>query len=106
MAVPSAARGEQPHQLRDHLGPGRVIHEALLLATLDEAGTAQAIEVMGQGRAGNLELGLDLAGRSLTPGPDQEEEHLEPRAASQRLRRGRGCRAPGAGPAGASSYFQ
>src|SRR5256712_9005243 len=87
IAVSSAARGEQAHQLRDHLGPGRVVHEALLLATLNEAGPAQAIEVMRQGRAGNLELGLDLAGRDLALGPDQEEEDLEPGPAGQRLER-------------------
>src|SRR5262249_62351179 len=69
IAVPSTTRGEQTHQLRDHLGPGGVVHEALFLATLNEAGPTQAIEVMGQRGPGNLELGLDLTRRDLALGP-------------------------------------
>src|SRR2546428_1072380 len=82
-----AARGQQPDQLGRSVGPRRVVDEALLPATLHKPRAAQDVEVVRQRRPGDLELGLDLAGRHLAPLAYQEEEDLQPREVRERFER-------------------
>jgi len=49
-----------------------------------EAGTPQQIEVVGEGRAGNIEGFMDLSNGHLALCPNQKEENLEPAQVSER----------------------
>src|SRR3989454_4574913 len=82
-----AARGQQPDQLGRGVGLRRVVDEALLPAALHEPRPAQDVEMVRQRRPGDLELGLDLAGRHLAPLAYQEEEDLQPREVRERFER-------------------
>src|SRR4051794_32496017 len=83
----STAGGEQAHELRDHLGLRRVVNERAFLAALHEPGAPQEVEVVRQRRAGDLELGLDVADGRFPLLADQEEEDLETRGVRERLER-------------------
>src|SRR5207237_2666192 len=87
MMSSSAARGEQPHELRDHLGLRGVVDERSLATALDEPGPAQQVEVVRERGARDLQLRLDLAHGDLAPLPDEEEEDLQPRRVRERLER-------------------
>jgi hypothetical protein len=74
----SAARGEQPNQLRNHFGLGRVVDERPVPAALHETCTTQKIEMVRERRPGNLELCLDLSDRDFLSPSNQKKEDLEP----------------------------
>src|SRR5713101_4103941 len=73
-----ATGGQESHQRGHRLRVHGVVDVALLLAALDQTGPPQEVQVVGQGRPRHLHRLLDLAGRYLPSGPDQEEEDLEP----------------------------
>src|SRR5215831_8635435 len=77
MGTSSAAGGEQPDQGDRGVPPDGVVDVALLAPALDQARTAEDVEVVRQGRARHLDRLLNLASGDLAPGPHQEEEHLE-----------------------------
>lgn len=52
-----------------------------------QTGTAQQIEVVGEGGAGNIEGFLDLSDGHFALFPNQKEEHLEPAQVSERPER-------------------
>src|SRR5947207_5092144 len=85
MGPPSAAGGEQPHQRGDPLPLHRVIDEPLFFPALEQAGPPQDVQVMRQGRPGNLDDLLDLPDRHLALRLDQREKHLQPAEMGQCL---------------------
>src|SRR5262245_17138151 len=83
----SAAGSEQTDELRDHLRPGGVVAEGSLSTALHELRAPKRFEMVGQGRARDFELRLDVAHGHFTLVPHQEEEDLETAAMGECLER-------------------
>ena len=82
-----AAGGQESDQIRDYLPPDGVVDVALLFPALDQPGSPQQVEVVGESGPRNLQGLLDFSRRHLASRPNQEEEDPEPRQVGQRLER-------------------
>src|SRR6185436_15509750 len=80
-----AAGGEEAGEGGGRLPLHGVVDVPLFLPALHQPGPAESIQMMGEGRPGDLHRGLDLADGNLPSRPHEVEEHLEAREMAQRL---------------------